>query len=297
MRQKSTAAAAHSEYVPELGPHPPYRIEASSADARLLNATMLQGESWPRHEEISSDRESDLDDVIAKPWGHEYRIYCDPFFDVWRLTIEPGRSTSEHCHPRKSTALICLAGSGRLRLLAGAYTLGAGDLVQIGRGVFHRTENTGGEPLELIEVEVPRNKFDLVRAEDSYGRRASPYTDPISGEITVPPMLSTPLIDNARYRRSCATGRSRFEVVSGHELLDRRDAGLYGALSLATSSALNDTITLLLSTAMWPHTIDRHGVYFTISNDAQPWRRASPAAGRDGCKTWFSRSHDPSATG
>jgi mannose-6-phosphate isomerase-like protein (cupin superfamily) len=294
MRQKSTSTAAHSEYVPELGPHPPYRIEASSADARLLSETMLQAESWPRYEEIAGDCDFELDDVIAKPWGHEYRIYCDAFFDVWRLTIEPGYSTSEHCHPRKSTALICLSGSGRLRLLAGAYTVSAGDLVQIGRGVFHLTENTGSEPLELIEVEVPRNKFDLVRAEDSYGRRASPYTDPTSSEIAVPAMVSTPLIDSARYRRSCATGRSRFEVVSGHELLRRRDATLYAALSLATSSALSDTITLLLSTAMWPHTIDRHGVYFTISSFAQPWRKPSADAGQDNFKTWFSRSHDPS---
>jgi mannose-6-phosphate isomerase-like protein (cupin superfamily) len=294
---RPTPPAAHSEYVAELGPHPPYRIEATSADARLLNATMRQAESWPRYEEITRDQESDLDEVIVKPWGHEYRVYCDPFFDVWQLTIKPRQSTSEHCHPRKSTALICLSGRGKLRLLTGAYMIGAGDLVQIGRGVFHLTENTGEEPLELIEVEVPRNKFDLVRAEDSYGRRASPYTDPSTREIAVPPMEDTQLVDNARYRRSCASGRLRFEVVSGSELLHRRDARLYAALSLATSSALNDTITLLLSPAIWPHTIDRHGVYLAIKNVSQRWSRPSLGGGRDNYKTWFSRSRNPGPTG
>src|SRR5690242_5348528 len=118
-------------------------ITASSADIRLLNTTMLNADSWPQQESLSSERDSSLDGVIAKPWGHEYRIYEDPFFDVWRLTINPGYSTSEHCHPRKSTALICLYGSGRLRLLSGIHTVRRSDIVHIGRGVFHATENTG----------------------------------------------------------------------------------------------------------------------------------------------------------
>jgi mannose-6-phosphate isomerase-like protein (cupin superfamily) len=271
---------ARSDHFPSTGPHPPYRIAASSADARLLNETMLQARSWPRHEEITSDHGSQLDEVIAKPWGYEYRVYCDPFFDVWRLTISPGCSTSEHCHPRKSTALICLAGNGRLRLLSGAYRLEPADLVHIGRGVFHMTENIGPQPLELIEVEVPRNKFDLVRASDSYGRHATPYADPPSHELTLPPMVSTPLVDHARYRVSCATGRSHFEIVSGDEVLSQRDSALRVALSLATSDALSDTITLVLSMPIWQHAIDRRGVYFTITNVEQAWNSASRGRGR-----------------
>ena len=279
-----------SAHVAEVGPHPPYRIQASSADARLLNATMLEADSWPRYEEIADGPSPALDDVVAKPWGHEYRIYCDPFFDVWRLTIKPGQSTSEHCHPRKSTALICLAGSGRLRLLTCTYTLAAHDLVLIGRGVFHLTENVGREPLEVIEIEVPRNKFDLVRAEDSYGRRASPYGDPRSQQISVPPMVDTPLVDNARYRPFCASGRSRFAVARGDRLPEQRGAALNAALSLATSCALTDTITLLVSTATWPDTIDPHGIYFTISHSPPRPSRRRPASGRSDYKTWISRS-------
>lgn len=55
--------------LPEVGPQVPHRIGASSADAHLLNATMQQADSWPQYEEISSHRGSELDDVIAKPWG------------------------------------------------------------------------------------------------------------------------------------------------------------------------------------------------------------------------------------
>jgi mannose-6-phosphate isomerase-like protein (cupin superfamily) len=285
---RETIEAGRLAYIPEVGPHPPYRIDASSADARLLNATMQQAESWPRYEEISRTVESELDEVILKPWGHEYRIFCDPFFDIWRLTIEPGHSTSEHCHPRKSTALICLAGHGRLQLLTGTYQLSAGDVVVIGRGVFHKTENIGQEALEVIEIEVPRNKFDLVRAEDAYGRKASPYTDPSITEIVIPPMADTPLLSNAKYRPSCAAGTSRFDVVRGDSLPQRnhRDVGFYVAVSLATSCALNDTITLLSSTTGWPNTVDPHGIYFTIFNAAAR-RDVRRRTASSPYKTWF----------
>jgi mannose-6-phosphate isomerase-like protein (cupin superfamily) len=294
MHQKSLGAA-RSAYVPEVGPHPPYRIDAASADARLLTATMQQAESWPRYEEIAHRHDSELDEVIAKPWGHEYRIYCDPFFDVWRLTLEPGHGTSEHCHPRKSTALICLSGEGRLTLLTGTYLLGPNDVVVIGKGVFHSTKNIGSQPLEVIEVELPRNKFDLVRAEDSYGRRASPYTDPTIDEIAVPPMVDTPLVENAKYRPFCAAGRSRFDVVRGDSLPRRarpQDGAFYGALSLATSCALTDTITLLTSSTEWPDTVDPHGIYFTILSTAPRQGIRPRAGGSPAYKTWFAEAPD-----
>lgn len=262
-------------------PQPPYRVDASSADFRLLDATMQESHSWPRYEEIAYRQESELDEVISKPWGHEYRIYCDPFYDVWRLTLEPGQSTSEHCHPRKTTALICLSGHGRLNLLTGSYALNANDIVVIGRGVFHLTQNTDDEQLEVIEIEAPRNKFDLVRAEDSYGRRGQPYSDPPIDQISVPRMIAAPLLENARYRRTCASGRSRFNVVGGDHLPDRYagDASLYVALLLSTSCALTDSITLLASASDWPSTINPHGVYFTIFSAApriRPTFRAVP---------------------
>ncbi len=242
----------------------PSCVTASSADMQLLQEMMLQTRSWPQHEEIAGDRWSHLDSVIAKPWGVEYRVYCDPFFDVWRLTIRAGRSTSEHCHPRKSTALICLGGSGRLRLLGEVYPFGPSDVVQLGRGVFHLIENAADEPLELIEVEMPRNKLDLVRAEDPYGRRATPYADPPSSEITVPPLIRAPMVSHARYRAGCATRRWRFELVDGDRLLSRRDATLCAALSLATSDVLHDTIIILSSTVVSSYNVDRYGVYFVV---------------------------------
>lgn len=266
------ARTKQSVHVPEAGLGPPSRIEASPADVHRLNVTMQEAEAWPRYEKISRHGDSDLDEVISKPWGHEYRIYRDPFFDIWLLTIDPGHATSEHCHPRKSTSLICLSGTGCLQLLTGIYLLSAGQMVAIGRGVFHSTKNIGEQPLEIIEIEVPRNKFDLVRAEDPYGRKASPYADPAIDEIPVAAMIETPLKDNAMYRPACATGRSRFDVVRGDCLayrLHSRDETFFAALSVSTTHALSNTITLFTSTPGGPDTVDHHSVYFTIANPSR----------------------------
>ncbi len=123
-----------------------------------------------------AERDSYLNGFIAKPWGHEYRIFCDTLFDVWRLRLEAGRSTSMHGHLQKDTVLICLAGHGATTFLDGTICeLAPGRSVYITRGAFHRTEASEAGHLDLIEVENPRNKFDLVRLGDAYGRSGTGY--------------------------------------------------------------------------------------------------------------------------
>ncbi|OTP93517.1 hypothetical protein B6D16_12545 [Gilliamella apicola] len=58
------------------------------------------------------EKDTYLNGLIKKPWGFEYRIYADNFYDVWRLHINPNSKTSMHCHPRKDTVLLCLGGNG-----------------------------------------------------------------------------------------------------------------------------------------------------------------------------------------
>jgi mannose-6-phosphate isomerase-like protein (cupin superfamily) len=116
-----------------------------------------------------------LNTLIPKPWGHEYRIYIDNIYDVWRLKLSTGGQTSLHCHPRKDTALLCLSGTGLFQTLRQERTIRSGDYLYIRKGAFHSTRNESMEDLNLIEVECPRNKFDLVRMEDRYGRVNTSY--------------------------------------------------------------------------------------------------------------------------
>jgi hypothetical protein len=42
-------------------------------------------------------------------------------------------------------------------------------------GLFHQIKNIGKKPLEILELESPYNKFDLIRFEDYYGREKKRY--------------------------------------------------------------------------------------------------------------------------
>src|SRR3954447_6527778 len=147
----------------------------SVADEEVLTRSLRSAGTSLQTEQFESDVHGYLDDVIPKPWGYEFRVYADDLYDVWKLCLRPAQSTSVHCHPRKETALLCLAGAGRMTFLDGERPVTRGDVAFIGKGVFHSTECSGPDDLHLVEVEVPRNKFDLVRLRDRYGRQGTQY--------------------------------------------------------------------------------------------------------------------------
>jgi CRP-like cAMP-binding protein/mannose-6-phosphate isomerase-like protein (cupin superfamily) len=153
-----------------------------------------------------------LDELIPKPWGREYRIYADNFFDVWKLELGPGKATSLHYHPRKDTVLMCLCGHGRIRLADTDIDILAGKHIFIGCGVTHATANIGEGELELIEVEHPRNKFDLFRVEDSYGRTSQPYESTGVASKNLPGLVQYDGIPGAKYRPTDIHGHYRFTI-------------------------------------------------------------------------------------
>lgn len=147
-----------------------HSINFTSADMTALTYIFeddLVVENEPLH-----DRS--LDAIVDKPWGWECRVFADHFIDVWMLHIAAGERTSMHAHVKKKTYLLCLSGEGAVRSLHGEQALQAGSICAIAPGAFHSTRALGG-PLSLIEVETPRNKFDLVRLEDIYDRNRTRY--------------------------------------------------------------------------------------------------------------------------
>jgi mannose-6-phosphate isomerase-like protein (cupin superfamily) len=184
-----------------------------------------------------------LDGIIPKPWGHEYRVYADLLYDVWKLSIDPGERTSTHCHPRKETALLCLSGKGRVQRLSRQYDISIGDVVLLRKGVFHATENIGDEPLELIEVETPRNKLDLVRVKDKYGRQGQGYeTRTIDGPIAS--MASVVHTSAGKLRSLSLHHAYKLEVVRGAELVGHDDDVLF-AVSLSLRQAFTHDIRVV----------------------------------------------------
>lgn len=115
------------------------------------------------------------DVIVKKPWGFEYLLYENDQVGVWFLHIEQGKKTSLHCHPNKKTGLILLSGEAVLSFLNSSTALKPLGKTMIREGLFHSTAAVSAQGATVIEVETPRDKTDLVRFDDEYGRQEKPY--------------------------------------------------------------------------------------------------------------------------
>jgi len=127
--------------------------------------------------------------VVRKPWGYEYLMYQNDKVGLWVLHLSPGASTSLHCHPRKKTGLVLLSGEAHLSYLNDGVHLKPLDRVMIRPGLFHSTKAVSPDGIVLLEIETPRDKENLVRLEDAYGREAKPYEGIEADEPLMPDAL------------------------------------------------------------------------------------------------------------
>ncbi|MEU3356293.1 hypothetical protein [Streptomyces sp. NPDC037389] len=193
------------------------RIDPGPRDFAVLREVVRKG-SRVGNERLDADEH--LNEIIPKPWGLEYRVFVDDFLDVWNLRIEEGHATSLHVHPRKLTYLLCLGGQGVARTLSAEYPVGVGTLLRIGGGAFHSTRSLGPGPLFLVEVEAPRNKFDLIRLRDGYSRENSGYESE-HRELAELPVRPVPYLPEARMRDRSPCGGFRFEIRAGMDIFYR----------------------------------------------------------------------------
>ncbi len=114
--------------------------------------------------------------VVEKPWGYEYIIYKNKDLCITYLNINKDQSTSLHCHPNKKTGYVVLSGTTEVQL--GFYnteTFSAPSKVTIRPGLFHSTKAISDNPAEVLELETPVDKNDIVRFNDQYGRENLNY--------------------------------------------------------------------------------------------------------------------------
>ena len=91
------------------------------------------------------------------------------------MRIDKGHSTSMHCHPLKKTCLITLSGEALCNTFERRNYLKGMEAIVIENSVFHSTKALSPQGIELLEIETPPNKVDLVRLNDSYGRETKSY--------------------------------------------------------------------------------------------------------------------------
>ena len=113
--------------------------------------------------------------IIPKPWGHEYLFFENQDIGIWFLNIEYNKKTSLHCHPKKKTGLIVLDGEINFSFLNNNVNLTKFKKIMIWPGVFHSSKSTSLNDSILLEVESPKDKYDLVRIDDEYDRLNKGY--------------------------------------------------------------------------------------------------------------------------
>jgi len=110
---------------------------------------------------------------VYRPWGsYETVDYADRF-KVKRITVNPGAALSLQKHNHRAEHWVVVKGTALVTVEEQQITLHEDQSTYIPVGSFHRLENPGDLPLDLIEVQTGSylGEDDIVRVEDRYGRQ------------------------------------------------------------------------------------------------------------------------------
>jgi mannose-1-phosphate guanylyltransferase/mannose-6-phosphate isomerase len=109
---------------------------------------------------------------VYRPWGYFETIDASERFEVKHVTLTPGARISKQRHFHRAEHWIIVRGTARVTLGDEIRLLGNDESIYIPVGVFHRLENPGKIPLEIIEVRTGDylKEDDIERIEDDYGR-------------------------------------------------------------------------------------------------------------------------------
>jgi mannose-1-phosphate guanylyltransferase/mannose-6-phosphate isomerase len=109
---------------------------------------------------------------VHRPWGFFESLSEGPRFQVKVLQVKPGGTLSRQMHYHRSEHWVVIKGTARVTIAGAEKLLHENESVYISAGQWHRLENPGKIPLEIIEVQIGGylGEDDIVRSEDVYRR-------------------------------------------------------------------------------------------------------------------------------
>jgi len=109
---------------------------------------------------------------VYRPWGSYEGIDNGDRHQVKHIIVNPGAKLSLQMHHKRAEHWIVVSGTARVTCDDKVFPLHENESTYIPLGAKHRLENTGKEPLHLIEVQSGSylGEDDIVRFEDTYGR-------------------------------------------------------------------------------------------------------------------------------
>ncbi|TMJ77212.1 MAG: mannose-1-phosphate guanylyltransferase/mannose-6-phosphate isomerase [Alphaproteobacteria bacterium] len=107
-----------------------------------------------------------------RPWGYFETLSLAPRFQVKLLHVKPGAKLSMQMHHHRSEHWVVVHGTARVSIGGEEKLVRENESVYIVATQWHRLENPGKTPLELIEVQLGSylGEDDIVRADDVYNR-------------------------------------------------------------------------------------------------------------------------------
>lgn len=108
-----------------------------------------------------------------RPWGYFETLNIGPRFQVKLLHVKPGGKLSMQMHHHRSEHWIVVQGTAKVAIGDKEQLLRENESVYIFATQWHRLENPGKVPVEIIEVQIGSylGEDDILRTDDIYHRQ------------------------------------------------------------------------------------------------------------------------------
>lgn len=109
---------------------------------------------------------------VHRPWGWYKGVDAGDGFQVKRICVNSGARLSLQYHNHRAEHWVVVSGTARVTRGEDTFDLDANQSAYIPVGVKHRLENSGSEPLHMIEVQSGSylGEDDIVRLDDDFRR-------------------------------------------------------------------------------------------------------------------------------
>ena len=109
---------------------------------------------------------------MYRPWGEYDGVDIGDRFQVKRITVKAGESTSMQMHHHRAEHWIIVIGVAEVTCGEKTFLCAENQAAFIPQGSKHRIANPGKLPMEMIKVQTGSylGEDDIVRFEGQYGR-------------------------------------------------------------------------------------------------------------------------------
>jgi mannose-1-phosphate guanylyltransferase/mannose-6-phosphate isomerase len=110
-----------------------------------------------------------------RPWGSYTVLEEGLRYKIKRIVVNPAAKLSLQMHHHRSEHWVVVKGTAKVTIAEKESVVHENESVYVPKSTMHRLENPGKVPLEIIEVQSGEyvGEDDILRAEDSYGRKSS----------------------------------------------------------------------------------------------------------------------------